>query len=72
MPCLSLLLGEHWHTGFSGFAITSLLLQTVVGAFASYLAWMRTWALSGHKISVFAFLTPVFAMLFGTLWLVSQ
>lgn len=70
MPCLSLLLGEHWPTGFSGFAIMSLLLQTVVGAFASYLVWM--WMLGRYpatKISVFAFLTPVFALLFGTLWL---
>ncbi len=70
MPALSLLLGEHWHTDFSGFAITSLLLQTVVGAFASYLAWM--WMLGRYpatKISVFAFLTPVFALLFGALWL---
>jgi len=42
----------------------------VVGAFASYLAWM--WML-GHypatKISSFVFLTPVFALLFGSLWL---
>jgi drug/metabolite transporter (DMT)-like permease len=70
MPVLSLLLGERWHLQFSGFAITSLLLQTVVGAFASYLAWM--WMLGRYpatRISVFAFLTPVFALLFGALWL---
>ena len=70
LPLVSLLLGEPWHWQFSGFAITSLLLQTVVGAFASYLAWM--WMLGRYpatKISVFAFLTPVFALLFGALWL---
>jgi drug/metabolite transporter (DMT)-like permease len=47
-----------------------LLLQTVAGAFASYLAWM--WMLGRYpatKISVFVFLTPVFALLFGALWL---
>ena len=70
MPGLSLLLGEPWHWQFSPFAITSLALQTVVGAFASYLAWM--WMLGRYpatQISVFAFLTPVAALLFGALWL---
>ncbi len=69
-PLLSMALGEVWVWQFSGFAMTSLFLQTVVGAFASYLAWM--WML-GHypvtKISVFVFLTPLFALLFGALWL---
>ena len=48
----------------------ALLLQTVLGAFASFLAWM--WMLGRYpatKISVFVFLTPVFALLFGALWL---
>jgi drug/metabolite transporter (DMT)-like permease len=69
-PALSLGLGEAWVWHFSAFALTSLLLQTVLGAFASYLAWM--WML-GHypatKISVFVFLTPLFALLFGAVWL---
>ena len=69
-PALSLGLGEAWVWHFSAFALSSLLLQTVIGAFASYLAWM--WML-GHypatKISVFVFLTPLFALLFGALWL---
>lgn len=70
LPVLSLLLGERWRWNLSAFATTSLLLQTVVGAFASYLAWM--WMLGRYpatKISVFVFLTPIFALLFGTLWL---
>lgn len=70
LPPLSLALGEQWAWSFSPFAITSLLLQTVVGAFASYLAWM--WMLGRYpatKISVFVFLTPLFALLFGALWL---
>jgi drug/metabolite transporter (DMT)-like permease len=70
LPFVSLALGEAWVWHFSPFALGSLLLQTLVGAFASYLAWM--WLL-GHypatKISVFVFLTPLFALLFGALWL---
>jgi len=61
---------EPWDRAWSGFAMGSVALQTAVGAFASYLAWM--WML-GHypatKISTFVFLTPLFALLFGTLWL---
>lgn len=70
LPFLSLLLGEHWVWTFSAFAGISLAAQTVVGAFASYLAWM--WMLGRYpatKISAFVFLTPVFALLFGSLWL---
>jgi drug/metabolite transporter (DMT)-like permease len=70
LTLLSLLLGEPWRWSFSAFATTSLLLQTVVGAFASFLAWM--WMLGRYpatKISVFIFLTPIFALLFGSLWL---
>ena len=67
---LSHLMGEPWGGDWSHFAISSVALQTVVGAFASYLAWM--WML-GHypatKISAFVFLTPLFALLFGMLWL---
>jgi drug/metabolite transporter (DMT)-like permease len=63
-------MGEPWDTPWSGFAIGSVVVQTVIGAFASYLAWM--WML-GHypatKISAFVFLTPLFALLFGMLWL---
>lgn len=70
LPLLSLALGETWTWQFSPFATTSLLLQTVVGAFASYLVWM--WMLGRYpatRISAFAFLTPIFALLFGALWL---
>jgi drug/metabolite transporter (DMT)-like permease len=56
----------HW----SAFATSSIALQTVVGAFASYLVWM--WLLGRYpatKLSAFAFFTPVFALLFGAWWL---
>ena len=69
-PAVSLALGEVWVWQFSAFAATSLLLQTVVVAFASYLAWM--WMLGRYpatRLSVFVFFTPLFALLFGTLWL---
>ena len=70
LPFLSLALGETWTWSFSGFAASSLLMQTVVGAFASYLAWM--WLLGRYpatRISVFVFLTPVFALIIGAAWL---
>ena len=53
-----------------GFALSSErvrnALQTVIGAFASYLAWM--WLLRHYpatQLSSFTFLTPVFALVFG-------
>lgn len=70
LPLLSWALGERWVWTFSPFAGIAMLTQTVVGAFASYLAWM--WLL-GHypatRISAFVFLTPVFSLVFGALWL---
>ncbi len=70
LPWLSLALGETWSWQFSAFGWTSLLLQALVGAFVSYLVWM--WMLAHYpatRISVFVFLTPVFALLFGAWWL---
>ena len=70
LPLLSLALGEAWVWNWSGFATTSVLLQTAVGAFASYLAWM--WLLLRYPathIAAFSFLTPIFALIIGTLWL---
>lgn len=65
-PLLSLALGETWSLGYSPHAWTSLALQTAIGAFASYLAWM--WLLRHYpamQMSSFTFLTPVFALVFG-------
>ncbi len=69
-PFASLALGESWQLNYSGFAWLSLVVQTVVGAFISYLAWM--WMLRHYpatQMSSFVFLTPVFALVFGGLWL---
>lgn len=72
LPIVSLAFGESWPAmgQLSSFAWASLFLQTAVGAFASYLLWM--WMLtrySAAKMSVFVFLTPVFAMVFASVWL---
>ncbi|MDB5884353.1 MAG: family transporter [Polaromonas sp.] len=69
-PALSWGRGESWFWHFSAFGLVSLGVQTVVGAFASYLAWM--WMLGRYpatQISTFVFFTPLFALLFGALWL---
>jgi drug/metabolite transporter (DMT)-like permease len=65
-PLVSLALGEAWSLQYSAYAWTSLALQTAVGAFASYLAWM--WLLRHYpatQMSSFTFLTPVFALVLG-------
>jgi drug/metabolite transporter (DMT)-like permease len=69
-PLLSLALGENWSLDFSAYAWTSLALQTVIGAFASYLAWM--WMLRHYpatQLSSFTFLAPLFALVFGVMLL---
>ena len=65
-PLLSLALGETWSLNYSAYAWGSLAVQTVIGAFASYLTWM--WLLRHYpatQMSSFTFLTPVFALVFG-------
>jgi drug/metabolite transporter (DMT)-like permease len=65
-PLLSLALGEPWSFDYSGAAWASIGVQTAVGAFASYLAWM--WLLRHYpatRMSSFTFLTPMFALAFG-------
>ncbi len=73
LPVVSLALGEPWAqpvSNITGFTAASLIVQTVIGAFASYLTWM--WMLSRYpatRLASFTFLTPVFALIFGALWL---
>jgi drug/metabolite transporter (DMT)-like permease len=69
-PVVSLALGETWGFNYSAMAWGSLFLQTAVGAFASYLAWM--WMLRHYpatQMSTFTFLTPLFALVFGVVLL---
>ncbi|WP_431274537.1 DMT family transporter [Variovorax ureilyticus] len=70
LPVLSLVLGEAWGFAYSGYAWFSIALQTAIGAFASYLAWM--WMLRHYpatRVSSFTFLTPLFALVFGVMLL---
>ena len=69
-PLLSLGWGESWSLHYSGYAWLSIALQTVIGAFASYLAWM--WMLRHYpatQLSSFTFLAPLFALVFGVVLL---
>ena len=69
-PFLSLALGETWSLHYSTYAWVSLGLQTVIGAFASYLAWM--WMLRHYpatQLSSFTFLAPLFALVLGVVLL---
>lgn len=69
-PLLSLVLGESWSLDYSAYAWGSIAAQTVIGAFASFLAWM--WLLRHYpatQLSSFSFLTPVFALVFGVVLL---
>jgi drug/metabolite transporter (DMT)-like permease len=69
-PLISLALGETWSLSYSTYAWGSIALQTAIGAFASYLAWM--WMLRHYpatQMSSFTFLTPVFALVLGVLLL---
>ncbi len=65
-PFVSMALGEHWRLSYPAWAWTSIAVQTIVGAFATYLAWM--WMLRHYpatQMSSFSFLTPLFALVFG-------
>ena len=66
----SFLLGEAGIVRFTPLAAASLLYQGVIVAFASYLAWF--WLLTRYlaaPLSVFSFLTPLFGVVFGVLFL---
>jgi drug/metabolite transporter (DMT)-like permease len=63
-------LGEAGVVALTTGAIASLAFQSVIVAFASYLAWfwLLTCYLAG-RLAVFSFLTPLFGMTFGVLLL---
>lgn len=67
---LSWLLGEPGITAPTPAVLASLAYQTVIVAFASYLAWF--WLLRrflAGRLMVFSFLTPLFGVAFGVLLL---
>lgn len=70
LPLASWAAGESWPQHLSALAAGSLFFQTVIVAFASYLAWF--WLLRHYpatKLSAFSFLTPMFGLAFGALLL---
>lgn len=69
-PLISLALGEPWSLSYSTQAWASIGVQTIIGAFASYLTWM--WLLRHYpatQMSTFTFLTPLFALVLGVVLL---
>ena len=70
LPIASFVLGEKGVTGVNGLVLASLAYQGVIVAFASYLAWF--WLLRHYlaaRLSVLSFLTPLFGMLSGVVFL---
>lgn len=70
LPLLSLGLGEAWVWPPSVFAWASVAVQATVGGFLSFLVWM--WMLGRYpatRMATFVFLTPLFSLFFGALWL---
>lgn len=70
MPATSVLLGEPGVMALTPLVIASLAYQSVIVAFASYLAWF--WLLTRYlaaRLSVFTFLTPLFGVFAGVLLL---
>jgi drug/metabolite transporter (DMT)-like permease len=70
LPISSLVLGEKGISTVTPLVIASLAYQSVIVAFASYLAWF--WLLTRYlaaRLSVLSFLTPLFGMLSGVVFL---
>ncbi len=70
LPLISLALGEPGVIRLSTTAVASLVYQSVVVAFASYLIWF--WLLTRYlagRLAVFGFLTPMAGVVFGVLLL---
>jgi drug/metabolite transporter (DMT)-like permease len=70
LPAMSLLLNEKGIVAVTPLVIASLAYQAVIVAFASYLAWF--WLLTRYlaaRLSVLSFLTPMFGVLFGVIFL---
>ena len=70
LPLASLLAGEPGVVALTPKAVASLAYQSVIVAFASYLAWF--WLLTRYlagRLAVFSFLTPLFGVAFGVMFL---
>ena len=70
LPLASIAMGEKGVTAWTPVVVASLAYQGAIVAFASYLAWF--WLLTRYlaaRLSVLSFLTPIFGMLSGVLFL---
>jgi drug/metabolite transporter (DMT)-like permease len=70
LPLVSLAVGEPGVMALTPKVVASLVYQSVIVAFASYLAWF--WLLTRYlagRLSVFSFLTPLFGVAFGVIFL---
>ena len=70
LPCVSLALGEPGVVALTPLTLAAVAYQTVLVAFASYLAWF--WLLTHYpagRLAAFSFLTPLFGVLAGALLL---
>ena len=70
LPIASFAFGERGVSQVTPLIVASMVYQSAVVAFASYLAWF--WLLTRYlagRLSVFAFMTPLFGVLFGVVLL---
>jgi drug/metabolite transporter (DMT)-like permease len=70
LPVASIAIGEAGVIALTPIVLASLAYQSIVVAFASYLAWF--WLLTRYlagRLAVFSFLTPLFGVLFGVVLL---
>ena len=70
LPPASMLAGEAGVIALTPMVLASLAYQSVIVAFASYLAWF--WLLTRYlagRLAVFSFLTPLFGVAFGVVLL---
>ncbi len=70
LPFASILAGEPGIMTLTPKVVASLAYQSVIVAFASYLAWF--WLLTRYlagRLAVFSFLTPLFGVAFGVIFL---
>jgi drug/metabolite transporter (DMT)-like permease len=70
LPLVSLAVGESGVTALTPIVVSSLVYQSVIVAFASYLVWF--WLLTRYlagRLAVFSFLTPLFGVAFGVVLL---
>ncbi len=64
---------ERWVTGFDRYVAASLIYQSFIVAFASFLAWFKLiHVYPVGALSAFTFLTPVFGVFFGATILKEQ